>query len=307
MSGIGGRPCHLRRLPDNYPYVATNSATAILFPGQGSQTSGMAAVTAAHRPDLLEQASAELGADPFERIGEGTRFAQPALYCASLAHWKQAGAPAGEMVAGHSLGELAALVAGGALGAEEGLRLAVVRGRLMDEAAEENPGAMLAVLGGGDEDVRRLAMRLEITVANDNAPGQLVLSGRSEAVAAARKELRAGGVKAIRLPVAGAFHTPMMEGAAERFRAALEEVEFGEPERPVYSSTTAAPFDDIRGQLAAALTEGVVWTETLRRMRDAGAVSFLEAGPGDVLTGLVRRTLPEVEARSLAEPEAVHA
>ena len=215
----------------------------MLFPGQGSQTSGMAAVTAAHRPDLLDQARQELGADPFERIGEGTHFAQPALYCASLAHWKQAGSPAGEMVAGHSLGELAALVAGGALAAEEGLRLAVVRGRLMEDAAEASPGAMLAVLGGGDE-VGELAAGFGLTVANDNAPGQVVLSGAGEAIGEARKQLRADGVKAIRLPVAGAFHSPLMAGAAEKFRAALEAVEFRRPRLPVFSSTAAEPFED---------------------------------------------------------------
>jgi malonyl CoA-acyl carrier protein transacylase len=305
MSGIGRRPRHLRRPPDNYPFVAADTLTAILFPGQGSQTTGMAAVTAAQRPDLLAQASGELGADPFRRIGESTRFAQPAIYCASLAHWKQAGSPAGDMVAGHSLGELAALVAGGALGAEEGLRLAVIRGRLMDEAAEANPGAMLAVLGG-DGPVRELAERLDLAVANDNAPGQVVLSGKTEAVAAARKALRADGVRAIRLPVAGAFHSPLMEDAATRFREVLEGVELGSPERPVYSSTAAAPFADVRAGLAAALTEPVAWAETLRQMRDGGAGNFLETGPGEVLTGLVRRTLPEVAARSLAEPEVVH-
>ncbi|HET7121477.1 MAG TPA: ACP S-malonyltransferase [Solirubrobacterales bacterium] len=282
-------------------------ATAILFPGQGSQTSGMAALTAAQRPDLLAQATAELGADPFERIGESTRFAQPAIYCASLAHWERAGSPTGEMIAGHSLGELAALVAGGALGAEEGLRLAVTRGRLMDEAAAENPGSMLAVLGGAEEAVRELARRFELTVANENAPGQVVLSGPSDAVAEARKALRAEGVKAIRLPVAGAFHSPLMAGAAERFREALAEVEFAPLERPVFSSTAAAPFTDVRAGLVAALTEPVLWTETLRQMQAAGAERFLETGPGDVLTGLVRRTLPTAEARSLAEPEAVHA
>ena len=285
--------------------MAADTLTAILFPGQGSQTTGMAAVTAAQRPDLLAQASGELGADPFRRIGESTRFAQPAIYCASLAHWKQAGSPAGDMVAGHSLGELAALVAGGALGAEEGLRLAVIRGRLMDEAAEANPGAMLAVLGG-DGPVRELAERLDLAVANDNAPGQVVLSGKTEAVAAARKALRADGVRAIRLPVAGAFHSPLMEDAATRFREVLEVVELGSPERPVYSSTAAAPFADVRAGLAAALTEPVAWAETLRQMRDGGAGNFLETGPGEVLTGLVRRTLPEVAARSLAEPEVVH-
>jgi [acyl-carrier-protein] S-malonyltransferase len=308
MSGIGSQPRHLGQSSDNYPLVeATTARSAILFPGQGSQTQGMAEVTARQRPDLLEQAARELGADPFERIGEGTGFAQPAIYCASLAYWKQAGSPAGEMVAGHSLGELAALVAGGALAAEEGLRLAVRRGQLMDEAAEANPGAMLAVLGGDDDSVRALAARLELAVANDNAPGQLVLSGKAETVGEARKALRADGVKAIRLPVAGAFHSPLMASAAERFRKVLEEAEFSEPERPVYSSTAAAPFGDVRAGLAAALTQPVLWTETLRQMRNAGASRFLETGPGDVLTGLVRRTLPDAEARTLAEPEAVHA
>ncbi len=287
--------------------VSTPARTALLFPGQGSQNSGMAAVTAAHRPDLLEQARAELGADPFERIADGTGFAQPAIYCASLAHWKQAGSPEGDMVAGHSLGELAALVAGGALPAEEGLRLAVVRGRIMEEAAAANPGGMMAVLGGEDDAVRDLAGEFELTVANDNAPGQVVLSGAIDAIGDARRQLRASGVKAIRLPVAGAFHSPFMAAAATRFRAELDRVEFAAPSRPVYSSTAADRFVDIRAGLAAALTEPVQWRATLRGMRDAGAASFLEAGPGDVLTGLVRRTLPEVEARSLAEPEAVHA
>jgi malonyl CoA-acyl carrier protein transacylase len=266
----------------------------------------MAGVTAAQRPDLLEQVRTELGVDPFDRLGEGTRFAQPAIYCASLAHWKRAGSPAGEMVAGHSLGELAALVAGGALAAEEGLRLAVLRGRLMEEAAEAHPGAMLAALGGGDE-VPELAARLGLIVANDNAPGQVVLSGEVEAIAEARRQLRAEGVKAIRLPVAGAFHSPAMAPAASRFREALAEVEFAAPRCPVFSSTAAAPFEDPREGLAAALTQPVLWRTTLARMREAGARTFLEAGPGDVLTGLVRRTLPEVEARSLAESEVAHA
>lgn len=266
----------------------------------------MAGVTAAQRPDLLEQARDELGADPFERIGEGTGFAQAAIYCASLAHFKQAGSPPGDVLAGHSLGELAALVAGGALEAERGLRLAVVRGRLMEEAGKANPGEMIAVLGGGEE-VPEAAERLGVTVANDNAPGQVVLSGKAEAIADARRQFRADGLKAIRLPVAGAFHSPLMAEAAKRFREELEQVEFAEPERPVYSSTAAAPFEDVRAGLAAALTEPVLWRATLARIHEEGVESFLEVGPGDVLTGLVRRTLPEVEARSLAEPEAVHA
>jgi [acyl-carrier-protein] S-malonyltransferase len=282
------------------------ASSAILFPGQGSQTAGMAAVTAAQRPDLLEQARGELGLDPFERIGEGTHLAQPAIYCASLAHWKQAGSPRGAMLAGHSLGELAALVAGGALDAATGLRLAVVRGRLMEDAAEATPGGMIAVLGGEDEAVRALAAAHGLTVANENAPGQVVLSGAAEALGEARRQARADGLKAIRLPVAGAFHSPLMAGAASAFETALAEVEFADPELPVFSSTAAAPFADARVGLAAALTEPVLWQATLKEMRAAGAEAFLETGPGDVLTGLVRRTLDGVEARSLAEQEAAH-
>jgi malonyl CoA-acyl carrier protein transacylase len=266
----------------------------------------MAAVAAAQRPDLVELARAELGADPFERVGDGTRFAQPAIYCAGLAHYEQAGSPTAQMLAGHSLGELAALVAGGALEAEQGLRLAVIRGRLMEEAGEERPGGMLAALGGGDE-VAELAAELGLSLANDNAPGQVVLSGELEAIAQARQRLRAAGVKAIRLPVSGAFHSPLMAPAAERFREALAAAEFVAPARPVFSCTAAAPFEDVRAGLAAALTEPVRWRDTLAAMRDAGARLFLETGPGDVLTGLVRRTLPEAEARSLAATEVVHA
>jgi [acyl-carrier-protein] S-malonyltransferase len=265
----------------------------------------MAAVTAARRPDLLELARAELGADPFEHIGEGTHLAQPAIYCASLAHFKQAGSPAGAMLSGHSLGELAALVAAGALDAEAGLRLAIVRGRLMEDAGQANPGGMVAALGGEDDAVRALAAELGLSVANDNAPGQLVLSGAAEAVGEARKRLRAEGAKAIRLPVAGAFHSPLMAEASDGFAAALEQAEFRAPEVPVYSCTAAAPFEDLRAGLAAALTQPVFWQDTLRRMHADGAELFLETGPGDVLTGLVRRTLEGVEARCLEE--AVHA
>lgn len=309
MSGIAAPARDRRMARDHYALVATSSAlTAILFPGQGSQTPEMAAVTAGQLPELIDQARTELGDDPFGRIGDGTAFAQPAIFCASLAYWKRAGNPVGEMCAGHSLGELAALVAGGALDPEEGLRLAIVRGRLMEEAAAEHPGGMMAVLGGEDAAVRALAERFGLTVANENAPGQVVLSGELEPLGEARRELRAEKVKAIRLPVAGAFHSPLMVGAAQSFRAALDAVEFSPLQTPVFSSTAAAPFDEPRDRLAAALTEPVRWPATLRAMHEAGAGSFLETGPGDVLTGLNRRTLPEVESRSLAdEPEAVHA
>jgi malonyl CoA-acyl carrier protein transacylase len=266
----------------------------------------MATVVAAHRPDLLSLLREEVGADPFDGLATSTGFAQPAIYCASIACWEQAGRPRGEMIAGHSLGELAALVAGGALGEEQGLRLAVVRGRLMEAAAQATPGGMMAVLGEG-ADATEVAARLGLALANDNAPGQVVFSGSTAALTAARRELRAAGLKTIRLPVAGAFHSPAMATAALRFREALAKVAFREPQVPVFSSIAAAPFGDPRAGLAGALTEPVRWRQTLARMWEAGARTFVEVGPGDVLTGLVRRSLDGAEARSLAAPEAVHA
>jgi malonyl CoA-acyl carrier protein transacylase len=262
----------------------------------------MAAVTAARRPDLLEQAREEIGADPFEQIADGTHTAQPALYCASLAHFEKAGSPAGAMVSGHSLGELAALVAAGALDDSDGLKLAVTRGRLMEDASEGRPGAMLAVLGGDEEKVRAIAADLGLAIGNENAPGQLVFSGDAEPIGEARKLVRTEAeAKAIRLPVSGAFHSPLMEPAVAGYREALAATDFGPARVPVYSCTAAAPFgEDPREQLVAALTEPVVWTKTLRAMAADGADVFLETGPGDVLTGLAVRTLDGVEARSLA-------
>jgi malonyl CoA-acyl carrier protein transacylase len=268
----------------------------------------MAAVTAAQSPDLLEQAREELGLDPFEHVADGTHTAQPALFCASLAHWEGAGSPSGEMVSGHSLGELAALVAAGSLADSDELKLAVTRGRLMEEASEGRPGAMLAVLGGDEAAVRAIAAELGLAIGNENAPGQLVFSGDAEPIGEARKKVRTdAGAKAIRLPVSGAFHSPLMEPAVAGYREALAAAEFAAPAVPVYSCTATAPFAaDPRPQLLAALTEPVLWTETLRAMAADGAGTFLETGPGDVLTGLAVRSVEGAEARSLAaEGEAL--
>jgi malonyl CoA-acyl carrier protein transacylase len=265
----------------------------------------MAAIGAEQRPDLIEQAREELGADPFEQIGEGTGFAQPALFIAGLAHWKAAGEPQAAFYAGHSLGELLALVAAGSLDAAAGLRLAIVRGRLMEEASAVRPGGMVAALGGSDEVVRAVAARFGLSLANDNAPGQMVLSGDAEQVGEARKALRAEGAKAIRLPVAGAFHSPLMEPAIPGYREALAATEFG-PVAGAWSCIAAAPFGDVRADLLAALTEPVRWRDTLAAIQAAGATEFVETGPGDILTGLSRRTLgEEVESRSLADEIAL--
>ncbi len=301
MAGLGAYPRHRRRRPDQYSLHVPNSSsvTALLFPGQGSQTSTMAATSKAQLPDLVEQAAGELGLDPFEGISEGTHVAQPALFIAGLAHWKAAGEPEAAFYAGHSLGELPALVAAGALEASAGLRLAVVRGRLMEEASAVRPGGMVAALGGADEVVRKVAAEFGLTLANDNAPGQMVLSGDAEKVGEARKALRAEGAKAIRLPVAGAFHSPLMEPAVPGYREILEQTEFT-PVVGAFSCIAAAPFDDVRADLLSALTEPVRWRDTLAAIAAAGATTFLETGPGDILTGLCRRTLgEELEARTL--------
>jgi [acyl-carrier-protein] S-malonyltransferase len=273
--------------------------TALLFPGQGSQTKGMRGAVADSRPDLLSLAIEEVGDDPFARVEEGTRYAQPAMFCASVAGWERAGRPPADVMGGHSLGELAALVAAGSLGAEDGLRLAVRRGELMQAAAERDPGGgMLAVLGD-DGAARTIATECRLTVANDNAPGQIVLSGSGEALDAAASKAREQGLKAMRLPIQGAFHSPSMGPAAAEFRPILDQVRFSSPDRPVFSSTTARPFDDIRATLAEALTHPVRWRDTLLRIRGLGVSRFLEAGPGKVLTNIVRRTLEGVEARTL--------
>jgi [acyl-carrier-protein] S-malonyltransferase len=271
--------------------------TATLFPGQGSQTSDMRDAVAGVRPDLLSLAEEIVGEDPFARAEEGTNFAQPAIFCASIAGWEALGRPRGEMMAGHSLGELAALVAAGCLPERDGLELVALRGRLMQQSGERaGDGGMIALLGKGAADhATDLADAHGLAVANDNSPQQIVLSGDRSAFAdagAAAKEL---GLRAMELPVTGAFHSPMMAAAVPEFEAALARVEISPPQVTVFSAVTAAPFEDVRAQLAQALTMPVRWRETLLAMRERGAERFIEVGPGRVLTGLVKRTLSDVE------------
>jgi malonyl CoA-acyl carrier protein transacylase len=274
------------------------AVTAILFPGQGSQTPDMRDTVADVRPDLLSLAAQIVGEDPFARAEEGTRYAQPAIFCASLAGWEALGRPEGELMAGHSLGELAALVAAGYLGERDGLELVALRGKLMQASGEAaGDGGMLALLGrGATEQAAEIADAHGLAVANDNSPQQVVLSGDRSAFDGASAAARELGLKAIELPVTGAFHSPMMADAVPEFEAALARIEVAEPEGvTVLSAVTAAPFDDVRKQLAQALTMPVRWRETLLALRDLGAERFVEVGPGRVLTGLVKRTLRDVE------------
>ncbi len=271
--------------------------TAILFPGQGSQTPEMRESVSEVRPNLLSLVERIVGEDPFARTEEGTRFAQPAIFCASLAGWEALGRPDGEMMAGHSLGELAALVAAGCLNERDGLELVALRGKLMQESGERaGDGGMLALLGAGAADhASELARDHGLAVANDNSPQQVVLSGDRgafEGASAAAQEL---GLRPMALPVTGAFHSPMMAEAVPEFEAALARVEIAPPRVTVLSAVTAAPFEDVRTQLAQALTMPVRWRETLLAMRERGGERFVEVGPGRVLTGLVKRTLKDVE------------
>ncbi len=281
--------------------VATGRRIAVLFPGQGSQTGDMRDVVERFCPVLLELARQIVGADPFERVDEGTQYLQPAIFCASLAGWERLAAGSlraaqPDFLAGHSLGELAALTAAQSVDVEDALHVVAVRGKVMHNAGETGDrSGMLAVRAARDQ-AEAVAERHGVAVANDNAPDQVVLSGALVNLDAAAKDLEARGVRSKRLPVSAAFHSQLMASAEPELREMLARVEFRAPRIPVFSGVTAAPFDDIPERLAQALTRPVRWLEILRTLHAAGSRRFVETGPGTVLTGLVRRSLDGVEA-----------
>lgn len=278
-----------------------STPTAILFPGQGSQTADMREFVQRVRPELLELATEVVGEDPFPRADDGTNFAQPAIFCASLAGWSALGGWAGtgypELMAGHSLGELGALVAAGALDEGDALGLVALRGRLMDESGRAaGDGSMLALMGtGASEHASEIADAAGLTVANDNSPQQVVLSGARDALPNAATHARELGLRAMELDVTGAFHSPMMAAAVPEFAAALARTTFSEPRTTVISAVTARPFTDPRAELADALTMPVRWREVMLTLHELGAQRFVDVGPGRVLTGLAKRTLTGVE------------
>ncbi len=277
------------------------AATAILFPGQGSQTPDMRDLVQRVRPDLLEMAVQAVGEDPFPRADEGTHYAQPAIFCASLAGWEAIGRPLEAFMAGHSLGELGALVAAGALEEREGLELVALRGRLMHQSgleAADGEGGMMAVLGAGASDqASDIAEAHGLTVANDNSPVQVVISGAKSRLPEALAHAKELGLRAMELDVTGAFHSPMMAGAVPEFERALAKTAFSEPAEgtTVISAVTAQPFTDPRRELADALTMPVRWREVMVTLQELGAERFIDVGPGRVLTGLAKRTLAGVE------------
>ncbi len=275
-------------------------STAVLFPGQGSQTPEMRDLVAQRAPELLERVTALVGEDPFARVDESTRFQQPAIFCASIAGWQ---ALAGDLQpsagAGHSLGELAVLAAAEVLSVDDALELVVLRGRLMAEA--DDRGSMIALVGADAAEAAEIADAAELTVANDNAPGQIVLAGDKASFDRAEEIAGERGKRVIRLPVAGAFHSPAMAPAVAPFRAALDEVELGEPRFTVFSCASAEPFADVRDELARALIRPVRWRETFTALHEAGATRFVEVGPGQVLARLAKRIVKGTKVETPAE------
>jgi [acyl-carrier-protein] S-malonyltransferase len=280
----------------------SSGAIAGLFPGQGSQTADLRERVERQVPELVERCVALVGEDPFARIAESTRFAQPAIFCASIAGWISRPRRLRPVaLAGHSLGELSALVAAGALDDVSGLELAVRRGELMAAQASGEDEGMLAVLGAREEHVARLAEQHDVVVANDNAPGQVVLAGPVERLRRAAEAAREERARALWLDVAGAFHTAAMAGAVEPFSRALERVEFRPPTVPVISGSSARPFTDPRAELAAAIVSPVRWRATMLALAGLGADMFVDFGPGKILARLVSRNLPGATVLELTE------
>jgi [acyl-carrier-protein] S-malonyltransferase len=282
-----------------------NAPSAILFPGQGVGDASSRQLVAELRPDLLDLAGRLVGEDPFEHMGEGTAYAQPAVYCASIAGYEQLGRPAADYFAGHSLGEVGALAAAGAIDDADGLQIVVARGRVMEEAARAGaPGGMLAV--GSDHDrAEQLAAEHELTLANENSPQQFVLSGPLARIEEAEAAAKGSGVRAKKLAVAGAFHTEAMSPGVEAFRAELDEIDFQAPRAPVVCSTTADFFgEDARDALAASLISPIRWTAVLGRLSELGVRRYVDVGPGKVLAGLVRRTLDGAETETVTSRES---
>ena len=236
-----------------------------------------------------------------------TKVTQPAVFLHSVVAQRLMTIERPDMVAGHSLGEFSALVACGALRFEDALLLVSARAQAMQAACEANPGTMAAVLGLEDEKVEeicnlpslqgRAGERL-VTPANFNCPGQIVISGEIEAVDAACVTLKeAGARRALRLPVGGAFHSPLMAPAAEALAEAINKTEFHKPFCPIYQNVTAKPSmnpEEIRENLLKQLTAPVRWTQSVQNMIADGATEFYEFGPGDVLKGLIRKINPDV-------------
>lgn len=283
---------------------------AYVFPGQGSQFSGMGKdlyENNAQARALFDKANEILGFEITKVMFEGTdeelkqtNVTQPAIFLHSVILASTVADFAPEMVAGHSLGEFSALVAAGALSFDDALRLVAQRAAAMQRACELTPSTMAAVLGLDDEKIEQICASVEgevVVAANFNCPGQVVISGSHEGVRLAGEKLKEAGAKRVLpLPVGGAFHSPLMEPAREELAAAIENTQFTEPRCPIYQNVNAQAATDvatIKANLISQLTAPVRWTQSVKNMVADGATEFVECGPGKVLQGLVKKIAPE--------------
>jgi [acyl-carrier-protein] S-malonyltransferase len=289
---------------------------AYIFPGQGAQAPGMGQdlyEASSNAKDLFEKANEILGYRITDIMFEGTaedlkqtKVTQPAIFLHSVILAKCLGDSfKPDMVAGHSLGEFSALVANGTLQFEDGLKLVAQRAMAMQKACEANPSTMAAVLGLDDNVVEKACSDIKdevVVAANYNCPGQLVISGTNAGIDLACEALiQAGARRAMKLPVGGAFHSPLMAPAREELQEAIESTLFNKPSCPVYQNVTASAVsnrESIRTNLIEQLTAPVKWTQSVQTMLSDGATSFTEVGPGRVLQGLVKKVNREVETVS---------
>lgn len=288
---------------------------AYVFPGQGAQFTGMGKDLYDNSPlakEMFEKANEILGFRITDIMFEGTadelkqtKVTQPAIFLHSVILAATLGDSfKPDMVAGHSLGEFSALVANKTLSFEDGLKLVSQRALAMQKACEITPSTMAAVLGLEDNIVEEVCASIDgiVVAANYNCPGQLVISGETSAVEKACEILKERGAKrALILPVGGAFHSPMMEPAREELAQAIENTHFSNPSCPVYQNVTASAVSEaaeIKKNLIIQLTAPVKWTQSVQQMIEDGATEFIEAGPGNVLQGLVKKINKDMQTAS---------
>ncbi len=290
--------------------------TAYIFPGQGSQFSGMGKdlyEQSEKASSLFEEANRILGFDLTKIMFEGsadelkeTKVTQPAIFVHSviLALINPDFRP--DAVAGHSLGEFSALTAAGSLSFSDGLKLVSQRAQAMQKACEANPSTMAAVLGLDDETVEKVCAEIKdhvVVAANYNCPGQLVISGTHEGIEVACQKLKEAGAKrALPLPVGGAFHSPLMELAKQELSEAIGKTQFSKPICPIYQNVDARAYENpemIKNNLILQLTFPVRWTQTIVNMSKAGIMAYIECGPGKVLQGLVKKINKDAVVASL--------
>ena len=289
---------------------------AYVFPGQGAQFSGMGLdlfESSNEAKEKFETANNILGYKISEIMFNGTdeelkqtKVTQPAIFIHSVILAYSLGVQfKPDMVAGHSLGEISALVANKSLNFEEGLKLVYSRAKAMQKACEDNPSAMAAILGLDDQLVEEVCKNIEgiVVAANYNCPGQLVISGENQAIEkACEKLIEAGARRALRLPVGGAFHSPLMESAKMELKEAIDNTNFNTPICPIYQNVDAKAVTDpiqIKENLIAQLTAPVRWTQIMQNMiSDAGEIEVVEVGPGKVLQGLFKKVDRSVQTSS---------